>query len=87
MIRRFEDLPLDLMRRVDAACDRFETALRSGAAPRVDDYLGSVPDSARLVLLGELLPLSGRSGSLVSSRGVPRRARDSSLPPACRVWS
>jgi hypothetical protein len=66
MLLRFKDLPVDLMRRVDAVCDRFEAALQSGEVPRIEFYLGLVPDSARLVLLGELLSLAGRSDRLVS---------------------
>jgi hypothetical protein len=60
MIQRFEDLPLDLMRRVDAVCDRFEAALRAGAAPRIDNYLELVPERARPALRGELLALGAR---------------------------
>jgi hypothetical protein len=62
MMKRFEDLPLDLMRQVDAVCDRFESSLQAGAAPRIDVYLELVPATARLVLIGELLALAGRSG-------------------------
>jgi hypothetical protein len=50
------------MRQVDAVCDRFEAALQAGAAPRIDVYLGLVPAPVRLVLMGELLALAGRSG-------------------------
>jgi hypothetical protein len=62
MMTRFEDLPLDLMRRVDDICDRFEAALQAGVAPRIDDYLELVPSPVRLVLMGELLAVAGRSG-------------------------
>jgi hypothetical protein len=58
---KFEDLPLFLMRRVDAVCDRFEAALRSGPVPRIELYLAMVPDPARNALLAELLALVGRS--------------------------
>ncbi len=68
MIRRFKELPLGLMHRVDAVCDRFEAVLQAGAAPRIDDYLEMVPEPARPALLGELLALEGRGG-----RAVPRR--------------
>jgi hypothetical protein len=72
MLHRFQDLPLDLMRRVDEVCDRFEAASQSGAAPQIDVYLGLVPDSARLVLMGELLALACRSGRVVSKRVIHR---------------
>jgi hypothetical protein len=50
------------MRRVDAVCDRFEASLQAGAAPRIEVYLELVPATVRLVLMGELLALAGRSG-------------------------
>ena len=59
MSHRFQDLPLDLMRRVDQVSDQFEAAMRSGAAPRIDAYLRLVPDTAGLALLGELLAIGG----------------------------
>jgi hypothetical protein len=62
MMKRFEDLPLDLMLRVDAVCDRFEAALQAGASPRIDAYLELVPAPVRPVLLGELISLAGRRG-------------------------
>jgi hypothetical protein len=64
MMKRFEDLPLDLMRRVDAVCDRFEAALQAGAAPRIDVYLELVPAPVRLVLMGELLALGKGKGDV-----------------------
>jgi hypothetical protein len=57
MSHRFQDLPLDLMRRVDQVSDQFEAAMWSGAAPRIDAYLRLVPNSARLALLDELLAI------------------------------
>jgi hypothetical protein len=62
MMKRFEDLPLDLMRQVDAVCDRFEASLQAGAAPRIDVYLESVPATVPLVPIAELRALAGRSG-------------------------
>jgi hypothetical protein len=49
------------MRRVDDICNRFEAAMQAGAAPRIDGYLELVPPPLRLVLLGELLAVAGRS--------------------------
>jgi hypothetical protein len=68
MMKRFEDLPLDLMRRVDAVCDRFEAAIQAGAAPQIDVYLELVPAPVQLVLMGELLALADRSGDSSRSR-------------------
>jgi tetratricopeptide (TPR) repeat protein len=43
--------------RLDAACDRFESAWRGGQRPRIEEALGEVTDSERTELLRELLPL------------------------------
>jgi serine/threonine-protein kinase len=50
-------LPPALARRVDAACDRFESAWRAGRRPRIEDVLGDFPESARPALLRGLLGL------------------------------
>ena len=42
---------------MDAACDRFESAWRSGRRPRIEDVLGEFPEAARPALLRELLGL------------------------------
>jgi hypothetical protein len=80
MMKSFEDLPLDLMRQVDAVCDRFEASLQAGAAPRIDVYLELMPATVRLVLIGELLALAGWSGGspAVQKTGT-RRARPGTL--------
>jgi serine/threonine-protein kinase len=46
---------LDVLDRIDGICDRFEAAWKSGARPRVDDYLGDVDQAYRSVLLHDLL--------------------------------
>lgn len=38
-----ETLSLPMIRQVDAACDRFEAALRAGEEPRIEAYLDEVP--------------------------------------------
>jgi WD40 repeat protein len=48
-------LPLPLARQVDEVCDRFEDAWALGRRPRIEDYLGDVPEPARPALLRELL--------------------------------
>ena len=50
-------LPLSQFERVVATCDRFEAAWRAGQRPRVEDYLGDLPDPDRPALLHELLAL------------------------------
>ena len=51
----FGSLPPALVLAVDRACDEFEAAWDAGAGPRIEDYLGRVPDPARPALLGALL--------------------------------
>src|SRR5208337_2938378 len=50
-------LPLPQFERVVATCDRFEAAWRAGQRPRVEDFLGEVPETERPELLCELLLL------------------------------
>src|ERR1700722_14708208 len=51
------DLPLDMLRRVDAICERFETALRAGRASDPAVLLEKVSPQARPTLFRELLAL------------------------------
>jgi serine/threonine-protein kinase len=48
-------------RNVDAVCGRFEAAWKAAGAtgprPRIEDYLGEVPEAERPALLAELIPL------------------------------
>jgi tetratricopeptide (TPR) repeat protein/tRNA A-37 threonylcarbamoyl transferase component Bud32 len=50
-------LPSALARRVDAACDQYESAWRSGQRPRIEDVLEDFPEAARPSLLRGLLGL------------------------------
>ncbi len=51
-----EDLaPLDLAREIDTLCDRFEAQWRSGARPRVEDFLAPLAAEQRTPLLRALL--------------------------------
>jgi WD40 repeat protein len=43
--------------RIDSACDRFETAWKSGNLPRIEDYLDEIAAPERLVLACELIQL------------------------------
>ncbi len=47
-------LDLDLARRIDAVCRRFEAGWRSGRRPIIGDYLGAVPESGHRALRSEL---------------------------------
>ena len=59
------DPTLSVAERVDAACDRFEAAWKSGGRPRIDDYLAAAPEpdreELRPALLALELELQGRS--------------------------
>jgi len=43
--------------RIDAACDRYESACRAGDAPRIEGYLENLPEDERAGALFDLLPL------------------------------
>jgi len=47
----------EILRRIDQACDDFESAWKSGDRPFVDDVLGDFPEAAHGPLLDELLPI------------------------------
>jgi eukaryotic-like serine/threonine-protein kinase len=55
---RFDDLDIDIERRIDAICRRFEADWRAGKRPQIDDYLADdpsgAPDAARSALRAEL---------------------------------
>jgi WD40 repeat protein len=50
-------LDLDLVRRIDAVCRRFEADYRAGKSPVIADYLGEIPDVGRSALRSELIGL------------------------------
>jgi hypothetical protein len=43
--------------RIDSACDRFETAWKTGNRPRIENHLGEIAGPERLVLARELILL------------------------------
>ena len=47
-------LDIEMARRIDAACRRFEADWRQGHQPRIEDYLGDVSDNGRPALRTEL---------------------------------
>ena len=49
-----EGLKVDLARRIDEVCRRFEADWREGRQPRIDDYLVDVIDEGRPALRAEL---------------------------------
>jgi serine/threonine-protein kinase len=56
--KNLEGLGVDLARRIDEICRRFEADCRKGQQPRIKDYLGDVPDEGRLALRAELEALN-----------------------------
>jgi serine/threonine-protein kinase len=52
-----ESLPESLGRLVDQVCNRFEAACKDDGQPRIEDFLGDVPEPGRLELLRELVLL------------------------------
>jgi WD40 repeat protein len=50
-------LDVELARRIDAVCRRFEAAWCGGQRPHVDDYLAEVPANGRPALRAELMAL------------------------------
>ena len=65
---------------IDQVCDRFEAAWNAGQYPKMEDYLGYVPEALRAALESYCAPLSP------NSRGLPKRQ-----PMACsrlsRTWT
>ena len=62
-----DGLDIDLARRIDEVCRRFEAGWRDGRRPRIEDYLGEVPD--------EGAPLSGPNWRPWSASCAGRRRR------------
>jgi hypothetical protein len=67
------DLPATLAGHWDRLCDRFEDGWRAGAAPRIEDFLGAMPEPGRPALFRELL---GLELSYRHARGDPPRPDD-----------
>ena len=70
-------LPLELARRLDPLCDRFEDDWLAGRRPRLEDFLDRVLPADRPALLAELLGLELdyrlRRGELVEAEDYHRR--------------
>jgi tetratricopeptide (TPR) repeat protein len=50
----FDGFDIDMVRRVDMICRRFEAEWRAGRQPRLEDYLGELPAEVRPALRAEL---------------------------------
>src|SRR5204862_6744251 len=71
---------LPLARQVEAVYQRFDSALRPGQRPLIEDHVGSLPEPARVALLPELLELElscrRRAGEVVRAEEYRRRFPD-----------
>jgi serine/threonine-protein kinase len=67
------DLPLDVLDRIDQICNRFENAWNEGEQPRIEDYIGEIPEAYRPALILDLLAADSNARRLRSERqeGVP----------------
>jgi WD40 repeat protein/tetratricopeptide (TPR) repeat protein/predicted Ser/Thr protein kinase len=70
------ELPLDVLDRIDRACDRFEANWEAGVRPRLEDYLGAVPDLYRTALLRDLLAAEIDARRRRGERPEPGEYRD-----------
>jgi len=81
----FEQLPSDLMLEINQLCDQFESELRQGDLPVINDYLDDVALEYREVILKELIPLELAH---LSQRGKQPESSDylSQFPALDEVW-
>ena len=70
-----DGLGLEIARRIDAVCRRFEADWRAGKGPAIDEYLSEVPEEGRLALRLELeaieQELSQQGGEPTSPQATP----------------
>ncbi len=69
-------LPLDVLRQIDLACNRFEAAWNAGGRPRIEDHLGEAAEEHRVVLLGDLLAAELDARRRRGERPEPQEYRD-----------
>ena len=71
-----EKLEIELARRIDAVCRRFEADWRAGRQPRAGGYVGEIPEEGRAALRAELEALERRAGHVegdaIANGGRPR---------------
>ncbi len=70
-----DGLDLDLVRRIDAACRRFEADWRAGKGPVIDDYLSEFPEAGRPTLRNELEALDRELRGACGQETEPDRTR------------
>jgi serine/threonine-protein kinase len=71
------ELPLDVLDRIDQICNRFENAWNEDEQPRIEDYVGEIPEAYRPALIHDLLAADSNARRLRRERqeGVPDPAR------------
>jgi serine/threonine protein kinase/WD40 repeat protein len=74
-------LDIDLARRIDEVCRRFEADWREGRQPRIDDYLVDVLDEGRPALRAELSALEGELRKSEVTMPRPEAGSDTSPEP------
>jgi serine/threonine-protein kinase len=63
-------LEIDLVRRIDEVCRRFETDWRAGHQPRVEEYFGEFTGDARAALAAELEALQSELKQAAGQAGI-----------------
>jgi serine/threonine protein kinase/WD40 repeat protein/Flp pilus assembly protein TadD len=88
-----DDLDLSVIRRIDAACRRFEEDWRAGSKTAIDDYLADVPETGRHALRAELESLAQElsrssvelTATTASSTAVEAATTAPSSPPTSPI--
>jgi WD40 repeat protein/serine/threonine protein kinase len=78
-------LPPTLGVQADVTCERFEAAWVAGQRPRIEDYLGSLPDPDRAALLCELIALEAAQRRRLGEQPRPEDYRDR-FPTLDSAW-
>ena len=63
-------LDIDLARRIDEVCRRFEAEWREGRQPRIEDYIGEFTGDARAALAAELEALRSELQQAAGQAGI-----------------
>ncbi len=80
-----DHLDIDLARRIDAICRRFEADWRAGRKPAIGDYQTELPAEARSVLRAELEALESELRQTVGERASPMGSPPSTIAEAATI--
>src|SRR5262249_33926420 len=81
----YQRLGAALAQIVDEVCDRFEVAWQTGQRPAIEAYLADVPESARLVLVRELILFEAAGRRRAGEAAQPEDYRGR-FPDVDRTW-